>query len=70
MKQNTEAGGNYLFESEAAAHDYMAGPIVAARKSSPAVSEITAKLFDMMERHTAITRGPVKQPFEAVVSGG
>ena len=55
-----EAGGIYLFESEAAAQSYLAGPIVAALKSSPAVSNIDAKLFDVLESHTAITRGPLK----------
>jgi len=55
-----EAGGMYLFESEAAAQSYLAGPIVAALKSSPAVSNISAKLFDVLESHTGITRGPVK----------
>ena len=55
-----EAGGIYLFESEAAAQAYLAGPIVAALKSSPAISNISAKLFDVLESHTAITRGPVK----------
>jgi hypothetical protein len=55
-----EAGGIYLFESEAAAQSYLAGPIVAALKSSPAISNISAKLFDVLESHTAITRGPVK----------
>ncbi len=56
-----EAGGIYLFESEAAAQSYLAGPIVAALKDNPAVSNISAKLFDILESHTAITRGPVKQ---------
>jgi hypothetical protein len=55
-----EAGGIYLFDSEAAAQSYLAGPIVAALKSSPAVSNISAKLFDVLESHTAITRGPLK----------
>ena len=55
-----EAGGIYLFESEAAAQSYLAGPIVAALKASPAVSDISAKLFDVLESHTAITRGPLK----------
>jgi hypothetical protein len=55
-----EAGGIYLFESEVAAQSYQAGPIVAALKSSPAVSNISAKLFDVLESHTAITRGPLK----------
>jgi hypothetical protein len=55
-----EAGGIYLFDNEAAAQSYLAGPIVAAAKSSPVISNISAKLFDVLERHTAITRGPVK----------
>ena len=55
-----EAGGIYLFESEGAAHAYLGGPIVAALKASPAVSNISAKLFDVLEKHTAITKGPVK----------
>ena len=59
-----ETGGIYLFESEAAAQAYLAGPLVAAAKASPAVSNISAKLFDVMESHTAITRGPVKQAMD------
>ena len=59
-----EVGGIYLFESEAAAQSFLDGPIVAATKASPAVSNISAKLFDVMESHTAITRGPVKQPLD------
>ncbi len=55
-----EAGGIYLFESEAAAQAYLAGPIVAGLKASPVISDISAKLFDVLESHTAITRGPVK----------
>jgi len=55
-----EAGGIYLFESEVAAQSYLDGPIVGALKTSPAVSNISAKLFDVLESHTAMTRGPVK----------
>lgn len=55
-----EAGGIYLFESEAAAQSYLGGPIVAALKTSPGISNISAKLFDVLGRHTAITKGPVK----------
>ena len=54
-----EAGGIYLFESEAAAQSYLDGPIVAALKGSPVISNISAKLFDVLESHTKITRGPV-----------
>lgn len=55
----SEAGGTYLFDSEEAAQAYLDGPIVAALKASPAVSNISAKLFDVLESHTAITKGPV-----------
>jgi len=59
-----ETGGIYLFESEAAAQAYLAGPIMAAAKDSPAVSNISAKLFNVMESYTAITRGPLKQALD------
>jgi hypothetical protein len=55
-----EAGGIHLFESETAARSYLAGP-VEQTKSDPAVSDISAKLFDVLEAHTAVTRGPVMQ---------
>lgn len=58
-----EAGGIYLFESGAAAQAYMGGPIVTALKSSPAISNISAKLFDVMGEHSAITRAPLSSAF-------
>ena len=54
------AGGIYLFESEAAVQEWMAGPIVAAMMANPVLSNIDAKVFDVLESHTKITRGPVK----------
>ena len=54
------AGGIYLFENEAALQAYMAGPIVAAMMVSPVLSNIEAKVFDMLQSHTTITRGPIK----------
>ena len=60
-----EAGGIYLFESEAAAQSYVDGPFVAAMKSSPVLSNISAKMFDVMESHTAITRGPLRSVVDA-----
>ena len=62
-----EAGGIYLFESDAAAQAYLAGPIVASLKASPAVSNISAKLFDVLESHSAITRAPLKQALDIAV---
>jgi hypothetical protein len=36
------------------------GPIVAALKASPDYSNVSAKLFDVLESHSAITKGPVE----------
>ena len=55
------AGGIYLFENETAIQSFLDGPIVAALKSSPVISDMDARVFDVMEAHTAITRGPVIQ---------
>jgi hypothetical protein len=58
-EKEKEAGGIYLFESADAARAYVAGPIVASLKASPAVSNISAKMFDVLPEHSAITRGPL-----------
>jgi hypothetical protein len=60
-----EAGGIYLFESKAAAEAYVAGPIVSALKASPVVSDISAKLFEVLETHSAVTRGPLSTSVKA-----
>jgi hypothetical protein len=62
-----EAGGIYLFESEDAANAYVGSPIVAALKASPAVSNISAKMFSVLGEHSAITRAPLTA---AVASAG
>ncbi len=53
-------GGIYLFESEGAVQDYLNGPIVASLKSSPDVSDITVKVFDVLGAHSAVTRAPLQ----------
>ncbi len=55
-----EGGGIYLFESEAALNAYLAGPIVASIKSSPVLSDIRVKVFDVLEKHSGVTRAPLK----------
>jgi hypothetical protein len=66
-EKEKEAGGIYLFESKDAASDYLNSPIVAALKASPAVSNISAKMFDVLGEHSAITRAPLTT---AVASAG
>ena len=62
----SEAGGIYLFENESSVRSYMDGPVVAALKASPAVSDISAKVFDVMAYHSAVTRAPLNYAFESV----
>ena len=54
-----EAGGIYLFEDEASVIAYLEGPLVAQVTSHPALSDFSVKQFDVMDKVTAITRGPV-----------
>ncbi len=56
----SEAGGIYLFADESSLQAYLDGPLAAQVKSHPALSEMSAKQFDVMDDLTAITRGPVK----------
>jgi hypothetical protein len=54
-----EAGGIYLFDDSESLQAYLAGPIVSGLKTHPALSEISAKQFDVLEDLTSTTRGPV-----------
>ena len=60
MNENEhECGGIYLFDDEASVQAFLNGPIVAATKDAPILSNASVKIFGMMEAHTVITRGPV-----------
>jgi hypothetical protein len=59
-----EAGGIVLFEDEAARDVYVNG-LVAEAKDDPTISALAIKRFDVLEEHTAITRGPVGQVVSA-----
>ena len=58
-----EAGGIYLFDDEVSVQAFLAGPILASLKSDPSISDIRVKMFEVLEQHTAVTRGPVRQGF-------
>ena len=58
-EEQREAGGVYLFDDEDGVQGFLNGPIAAALQSDPTLSKLSAKQFDVMEDHTAITRGPV-----------
>jgi len=54
-----EGGGIYLFDDAASVQAYLSGPIVAGLKAHPALSDISAKVFDVIGDLTKVTRGPV-----------
>lgn len=55
-----EAGGIYLFDSQASLDAYLNGPLVAKLKSLPTIRNVSAKQFEVMPELTALTRGPVE----------
>ena len=57
--------GIYLFEDQESIDAYLAGPIVAPLGEHPAISDLSVKVFDIVEKHTAVTRGPVGQTLTA-----
>jgi hypothetical protein len=57
----SEFAGIYLFDDGESAQAYLEGPIIAQVSQHPALSDISAKQFDVIDAFTAITRGPVKE---------
>jgi len=55
-----EAGGLYLFESQASLDAYLNGPLVAKLRSLTSVRNISIKQFEVMPEASALTRGPVQ----------
>jgi len=59
-EQENEAGGIYLFDDADSLQAYLEGPIIAGLKTNPALSDISAKQFNVVEDFTRDTRGPIK----------
>lgn len=55
----SEAGGIFLFEDIAACNAFLGSPLAAAITGHPALSDFNVKQFDVMDKQTAVTRGPV-----------
>jgi hypothetical protein len=55
------AGGIYLFKDEASAQAYVNGPIVAGapKCSGCSIYDMEIKVWDILPKHTKITRGPI-----------
>ncbi len=55
----SEFAGIYLFDDNESIDAYMSGPIIAGVMKHPALSDINAKRFGVIDEFSAITRGPV-----------
>jgi hypothetical protein len=60
-----EAGGLYMFEDAPSLKAFLEGPLAKGVMGHPALSDFSAKTFDIMDSLTAVTRGPVKVPATA-----
>jgi hypothetical protein len=54
-----EFAGTYLFDDAGSVQAYLEGPIIAGLSKRPALSDISAKQFGVIDEFSAITRGPV-----------
>src|SRR5262249_18108571 len=59
-----EAGGIYLFDSQASLDAYLNGPLVAHLTGLTSIRNISMKQFEVMPEVTVLTRGP----FEAALA--
>ncbi len=64
-ESESEAGGIYLFQDESSRQQFLESELAAMVMAHPALSEFSAKPFDVLDGLTAITRGPVKEAVEA-----
>jgi Putative mono-oxygenase ydhR len=55
-----EAGGLYLFDSQASLDAYLNGPLVAQLRALTSVRNISIKQFEIMSEASALTRGLVQ----------
>ena len=54
-----EAGGIYFFDNASSLESFLSGELAATVSNHPALSDMSVKQFDIMEKITATTRGPV-----------
>jgi hypothetical protein len=55
----SEFAGIYLFDDADSVQAYLEGPIIDAVSKHPALSDISAKQFGVIDEFSTITRGPV-----------
>lgn len=57
--QEHEGGGIYFFDSEESMQAFIDGEIVASVMANPALSDFSAKIFDIIPDLSTVTRGPI-----------
>ena len=55
-----EAGGIYLFDSQASLDAYLNGPLVARLRGLTSIRNISMKQFEVIPEATVLTRGPIE----------
>lgn len=58
-QDSSEFAGIYLFDNPESVRTYLEGPIIAQVSKHPALSDISAKQFSVIDEFSAITRAPV-----------
>jgi len=58
-EDSSEFAGIYLFDNPESVQTYLEGPIIAQVSKHPALSDINAKQFGVIDEFSAITRAPV-----------
>lgn len=58
-ESNNIGGGIYLFEDMKSLNNFVQGDIVKQVTSHPAVSNFDAKIFDILEKQSKVTRAPI-----------
>lgn len=58
-EDTSEFAGIYLFDDTESIRNYLEGPIIAEVNKHPALSDISAKQFGVIDEFSAITRAPV-----------
>jgi hypothetical protein len=58
-EDESEAGGLYMFEDDAALQTFLESDLATTVTSHPALRDFSVKPFKVMEEQTTITRGPV-----------
>jgi hypothetical protein len=59
-EEKNEAGGLYLFQSQAYMDEFLAGPLAKTVTTHPALNNFSVKPFTIMKDLTEATRGPIR----------